>query len=130
MTQDLEDIQTWANEWQVTLMPHKWQAMTLSNKGDSNHLSLTLSSITIAESLTINILGIIIRENLSWNRHLNHVAPRAGQMPGVLRRTAHLLNSQILSIIDKAKVRSMNKEQAKVKHMNGPFCPRSLFQHS
>ena len=124
MKQGWENIQSWANEWQVALMPHKWQAMTISNKGDSNDFPLTLSSIIIAESLTINVLGIRIHENLNWNRHLNHVAARAVQMPGVLLWTADFLNSQTLSVIYKTKVGSMNKEQRAILHMNRP-----LLQH-
>ncbi|XP_067857545.1 deleted in malignant brain tumors 1 protein-like [Heptranchias perlo] len=45
------------------IYPTKWkipqcQAMTISNKKETNHVPLTSNGITIAESLTITILGV------------------------------------------------------------------------
>ncbi len=81
--------------------------MTISNKRDSNHLPLTFNGIIIAESPTINILGVTIDRKLNWTSHINTVATRAGQRLGILRRVSHLLTPQSLSTIYKAQVRSV-----------------------
>eukprot|EP00061_Rhincodon_typus_P014478 g41515.t1 len=47
--QDLDKIQTWAEEWQVTFTLHKCQAMGISSKGKSNHHPLMFNGITITE---------------------------------------------------------------------------------
>ena len=85
MQQDLDNIQAWADKWQVTFTPHKCQTMTITNKRHSNHHPLTFNSITITESPTVNILGVTIDQKLNWTHHINTVATRAGQR---LRNTA------------------------------------------
>ena len=60
MQQDMDNIQVWADNWQVTFTPYKCQSMTISNRRESNHRSLAFIGITITESPTINILGVSI----------------------------------------------------------------------
>ena len=63
MQQDLDNIQAWADKWQVTFVPHKCQAMTITNKRHSNHRPLTFNGVTVTESSTVNILGVTIDQN-------------------------------------------------------------------
>jgi len=50
MQQDLDNIQAWADKWQIIFTPHKYQTMTISSKRGSHHRFLTLNGVTIAES--------------------------------------------------------------------------------
>eukprot|EP00061_Rhincodon_typus_P002508 g17742.t1 len=59
MKQHLDKIQAWADKWQVTFTPDKCQAATIANKRPPNHHLLTFNGVTITESPTINILGLI-----------------------------------------------------------------------
>eukprot|EP00061_Rhincodon_typus_P003278 g19699.t1 len=78
--------------------------MTITNK---RLCPLIFNGVTITESTTINILGIIIDQKLSWTHHVNIVATRAGQKLGILQQVTHLLTPQSLYTIHKAQVRSV-----------------------
>uniref|UniRef100_UPI00398F61D1 uncharacterized protein n=1 Tax=Pristiophorus japonicus TaxID=55135 RepID=UPI00398F61D1 len=78
MQQDLNNIPAWADVWRECYLPLKCQAMTISNKRESNHRPLTFSGITIAESPIVNILGVTIDQTLKWTSHINTVAIRTG----------------------------------------------------
>eukprot|EP00061_Rhincodon_typus_P012210 g37801.t1 len=84
MQQDLDKIQSWADKWQVTFMPHICQVMTITNKRPSNQRPLTFIGVTITESPTIDILGVTIDQKLHWTHHINTVATRADQKLGIL----------------------------------------------
>eukprot|EP00061_Rhincodon_typus_P004748 g23341.t1 len=85
MQQDLDNIQAWADKWKVAFTPHKYQALTITNKRQSNHCPLTFNGVTITETPTINILGVTIDQKLNWNHHINRVATGAGQNLRILR---------------------------------------------
>eukprot|EP00061_Rhincodon_typus_P000615 g12215.t1 len=70
MQQDLDNIQACADKWQVTFALNKCQAMTITNKRQSNLRPLTFNGVTITESPTINILRVTIDQKLNWTHHI------------------------------------------------------------
>eukprot|EP00061_Rhincodon_typus_P003889 g21220.t1 len=55
MQQDLDNIEAWADKWQVAFASHKCQAMTITNKRKSNYHPLTFNDVTITECPTIKL---------------------------------------------------------------------------
>ncbi|XP_067865166.1 probable G-protein coupled receptor 139 [Heterodontus francisci] len=57
--------------------------MIISNKRESNRLTLTFSNITIDESLTINILGVTVDQKRNWSSNINILATKEGINKGL-----------------------------------------------
>eukprot|EP00061_Rhincodon_typus_P000993 g13392.t1 len=84
MQQDPDNIQAWADKWQVTFATHKYQTLTITNERQSNHYPLAFNGVTITESPTISIVGLTIDQKFNWTHHINRVATGTGQKLGIL----------------------------------------------
>ena len=58
--------------------------------------TMTFNNIEIKRENSINFLGLIIDENLTWINHIEVVENKIPKNIGVLYRASHLLNSKDL----------------------------------
>ena len=90
---DLNSILAWESDNLITLSQSKTQHLLISFRRDSNVLFLSLADNKIPQDASIDILGMDISSNLSWNSHIKTIATRASQKPGflcfVLESTLH-----------------------------------------
>ena len=76
--QDLKNIDNWACKWLVAFAPEKTKSLTVSNKHDVHlNSSINFQGHKIEEVRSHTYLGLLFTQNLSWNRHINHVETKA-----------------------------------------------------
>ena len=124
----LDDIMTWGRKWQVKFAAEKTQAMIISRSHlDSRMLEgqLKFGEDVLAIKDSINILGVEVDSQLSFNRHLESVARRASLKVTLLRRVKHLLDSEGLMRLYKAQVRP-TMEYSPLTWMSSAQCHLSL----
>ena len=75
---DLEKINTWANNWLVTFSARKTKSLIISNKKDTNlNPRVSLNGHVIDEVTTYTYLGLKFANNLRWNHHINDISIKA-----------------------------------------------------
>jgi len=105
---DLRAIEEWAEKWLVNFNAKKTQLMTISRKkSKSINDDITFVNESLIEVENIKLLGINITSSLDWSYHINHLAKRAGQRLGILRKARRILPPASISTLYKTKVRSI-----------------------
>ena len=69
LNQDLAKIETWAKTWNVLFGAAKCKTTTISNlrDADGNHPPLQFFGVTLEEVDSVDLLGLTLNNNLSWN---------------------------------------------------------------
>lgn len=108
LNKDLEEIQIWASKWNVLFGAAKCKSITISRLQDAegNHPSLSFMNTILTEVDEVELLGITIRKELTWNHIIKNMATNAGKRLGLLRRVAPYLNPAQRATIYKSMVRS------------------------
>ena len=82
-------MKSWADKWMVTFEPSKCKMMIISRKRTPSKLNLYLGNSPLDTRDDIEILGVTIDRKLTWSKHIQSVASRAGQRLGALRKIAN-----------------------------------------
>ena len=92
----------------LCLAQPKCNTTIISNRKDvlGNHPNLRFFGTDLNEAGSVDLLGITISKDLSWNPVINRMAKSAGQRLGLLRRTAPYLSPPQRATIYKSMVRS------------------------
>ena len=108
LSRDLAKIETWANTWNVLFGAAKCQTTTISNRRDAvgNHPPLHFFGVTLEEADSVDLLGLTLNNNLSWNQVVTKMSKTAGQRLGLLRRVSPYILPAQRAIIYKAMIRS------------------------
>ena len=108
LNKDLLEIETWACTWNVLFGAAKCQSITVSNRRDSldSHPSLHFFGTKLSEADSVELLGLTLSRDLSWNPVITKMAKTAAQRTGLLRRAAPYLVPAQRAIIYKSMVRS------------------------
>ena len=96
LNQDLAKIETWAKTWNVLFFAAKCKTTTISNRrdADGNHPPLHFFGVTLEEADNVDLLGLTLNNNLSWNQVVTKMSKTAGQWLGLLRRDPYILPAQ------------------------------------
>ena len=88
LNQDLAKIETWAKTWNVLFGAAKCKTTSISNRrdADGNHPPLHFFRVTLEEADSLDLLGLTLNNNLSWNQVVTKMSKTAGQRLGLLRR--------------------------------------------
>ena len=81
--------------------------MTISRKRTPSKLNLYFGNNSLDTRDEIEILGVILDRKLTWSKHIQSVASRAGQRHGALRKVANKLDIKGRAIVYKVQVRSI-----------------------
>ena len=108
LNQDLAKIETWAKTWNVLFGAAKCKTTTISNRrdADGNHPPLHFFGVTLEEADSVDLLGLTLNNNLSWNQVVTKMSKTAGQRLGLLRRVSPYILPAQRAIIYKAMIRS------------------------
>ena len=91
-------IKSCADKWKVTFEPTK-QMMTISRKRTPSKLNMYFGNCTLDTRDKIEILGVTLDRKLTWSKHIQSVASRAGQRLGALRKVANKLDIKVRAIV-------------------------------
>ena len=110
LNRDLAKIETWAKTWNVLFGAAKCKttSTTISNRrdADGNHPPLHFFGVTLEEADSLDLLGLALNNNLSWNQVVTKMSKTAGQRLGLLRRVSPYILPAQRAIIYKAMIRS------------------------
>ena len=108
LNQDFAKIETWAKTWNVLFGAAKCKTTTISNlrDADGNHPPLQFFGVTLEEADSVDLLGLTLNNNLSWNQAVTKMSKTAGQRLGLLRRVSPYIPPAQRAIIYKSMIQS------------------------
>ena len=68
-------------------------------KKPPDDFTITLNNIELERLTYTKFLGVLIQENLQWNRHINHVSTKVSRATGILAKLKHYLPKYALLTI-------------------------------
>ena len=89
LQQDLRTLEAWGKKWQMKYKLDKCNVMRFTRKSRPIHHTYTLAGHQIETVSSHKYLGVVLSDNLKWNRHIDITTARASSMIGFLRRNLH-----------------------------------------
>merc|ERR1711984_31769 len=102
---DLTRISDWGSSNLVKFNSIKTQFQIISLSTFSQNFNINFNDSTIANSNSLNILGLNINSKLSWKPHINQLAKAASQKLGILYRCRPFFTCEQLPRIYKGLIR-------------------------
>jgi len=96
----LIEIVTWFSSNKLIINHSKCVYMIFGAKILTNqiqNINLKINNIIIPRVTTTKFLGVIIRDNLSWDLHIESVSTKLNKTLGMLYKIRHKLNQEILN---------------------------------
>ncbi|KAG0715309.1 hypothetical protein GWK47_012230 [Chionoecetes opilio] len=109
-TQVLQTVISWGRRWQVDLAPEKTQAILISRRQrppDTPIPTILLGGRPVPLQRSISILGVEVNSVLTFTDHIRTIARKATWKLSCVRRVSHLLDSQGITTLYAAQVRSL-----------------------
>ncbi|KAG0715148.1 hypothetical protein GWK47_012632 [Chionoecetes opilio] len=106
----LQTVISWGRRWQVDLAPEKTQAMLISRRQrppDTPIPTILLGGRPVPLQTSISILGVEVNSVLTFTDHIRTIARKAAWKLSCVRRVSHLLDSQGITTLYAAQVRSL-----------------------
>ena len=86
LQEDLDTLAAWEQKWGLDFHPQKCKVLRVSRAESPMTFSYRLKGTVLAEEATSKYLGVVLKNNLSWNQHVSRVTKKANSMLGFLRR--------------------------------------------
>jgi ribonuclease P/MRP protein subunit RPP40 len=105
---DLDNLQTWAQEMQMLFHPDKCKVMHLghNNQHKEYRMKKNDGSEHVLDSTTAEKdLGVTVDDKLTFNTHVHNSINKANKMLGILRRTFTVIDRDIFLPLYKCMVR-------------------------
>jgi hypothetical protein len=106
LNEDLNNINTWANDWLVTFSSHKTKSLTISKKIISNspdNIMLRGSKITEVDSH--KHLGVTLSKDLRWSKHIHDIETNANKRLNLMKHFKFKLDRRSLEVIYTSYIR-------------------------
>ena len=95
LQKDLHTLERWEKKWQMKFKPDKCNVIRFTRKPRPIHHSYTLSGQQLEAVSNHKYLGVILSDNLKWNRHIDAATAKASSIIGFLRRNLHNAPRQV-----------------------------------
>jgi hypothetical protein len=108
---DLDSLQSWSDTWLLKFHPNKCKVMSVANKGmdkGTKHYYLYNNDgnrIELEQYDGEKDIGVLVDENLSFNKHIQNQVNKANSIMGLIRRTYTYLDEQSFKYLFQALVR-------------------------
>ena len=87
INEDINNIQTWAEQWLINFSAPKTKTLLISNKGTANdHPNLILQGQVIESVMTHKHLGIVLSHNLRWSAHINDIVAKCTKKINLMKK--------------------------------------------
>ena len=87
LQEDINSVFQWSVENKMKFHPKKCKVLTSTLKKSPSQLAYSISGSPLQKSKAEKDLGVIVSENLNWNKHHNVILGKASQKLGLLRRS-------------------------------------------
>ena len=102
---DLNTLEQWSTEWQLSFNTTKCKAMRISKKNNTSCPEYYLCGNKLNQVSETKDLGIYVTSNLSWSLQVTKCANKANSVLGFVRRTVGPNNPDLFSKLYKSLVR-------------------------
>ena len=102
---DLNALEQWSTDWQLSFNTTKCEVMRISQKNDTSSPGYHLCGNRLNTVSETKDLGIYITSNLSWSLQATKCANKANSVLGFVRRTVGPKNPDLFSKLYKSLVR-------------------------
>ena len=108
---DLDSLQSWLDTWLLKFHPNKCKVMSVANKcvdKGTKHYYLYDNDgnrIELEQSDGEKDIGVLVAENLSFNKHIQNQVNKANSIMELIRRTYTYLDEQSFKYLFQALVR-------------------------
>ena len=86
---DLNNLVSWSNQWGMRFNPSKCKVMRISRKRHPGNTAYTMFGEVLGEVQEYKYLGVILQNNLKWDKQTHHAAIKATKVLNFLRRNFH-----------------------------------------
>ena len=86
LQEDLDKLQDWEKEWQMSFNPIKCEVNRITNKRNPIRTSYQIHGHDLTVAKTGKYLGVTISSDLSWNAHVDATVKKANNSLSFLRR--------------------------------------------
>ena len=101
LNNDLQNIQSWADQWLVKFSPSKTELMTCSfkksNKTNANNIKF--NNVTLEAINSHKHLGLVLSHNLTWTKHIETILKTVSPLVDVLKKLKYDLDRKSLETI-------------------------------
>ena len=131
ISEDLKNVESWAEKWVMKLNAKKTQLMTISRKNVTEDTEVSFLGENLKSSNDIKLLGVLINKTLNWSTHVDKIAKRAEQYLGILCKAKKFLEPVGLATLYKTRVRSVMEYCGPVWHgaSQGSLSKLDTIQH-
>ena len=104
---DLNKLVTWCNDWRMDLNQSKCGVLSITRSRQPIIAEYQLIDTSLKSLITQKDLGIIISNDLKWNKQVHGTVLKANMMLGFIQRSASDINNiQVRKILYLSLVRS------------------------
>ena len=86
LQRDLDNLQQWEKDWQMSFHPSKCQVMQITNKKKPLNTTYTIHGELLETVDSTKYLGVHLQNNLSWNTHVKEITRKANRTCSFLYR--------------------------------------------
>ena len=86
LQRDLDQITSWADQWQMEFNVSKCRIMTISLGRRREERVYTMKAKVVTHSNTNPYLGVTFSSDMRWTAHVNNISAKANRMLGFLKR--------------------------------------------
>ena len=83
---DPNSLEDWASTWGVSFNPSKCTLMSISRSSSPFIFFYSLCDVILQQVDEAKYLGILLRSDLMWSKHIQHLVSKANSTMGLLRR--------------------------------------------
>ncbi|KAK7095258.1 hypothetical protein V1264_006690 [Littorina saxatilis] len=83
---DLQRLEEWESQWDMTFHPDKCSVLTVSKKKKTSAHQYTLHGHALENVTSAKYLGVTVQADLKWDIHIDTIVKKANQTLGFLRR--------------------------------------------
>ena len=83
---DLDNLESWATNWQMSFNATKWKLLSKTNKKPSK-FAYSLGSETLSPTDEYDYLGVRCQCHLPWSSHCTKICNKTNKRLGLLRKT-------------------------------------------
>lgn len=106
----LDCLEKWANEWRLSLAPHKCQYIVFTNKHVADEFNLTIYGQKVTKDEHPKFLGVTFDRKLNYNSQIDIIVAKCNGRIGLIKTLAHRfwsLDKSTLMNIYKSLIRSL-----------------------
>ena len=83
----LRVVEAWTEQWQLRIQPTKTEHISFTRTSDRTPPDFDINGVTIPKVDSVKDLGLILSNDLKWNRYVDKVKLKASRLSNLLLRT-------------------------------------------